>query len=107
MHGGLQQSHVDQIGVRGAHEPGRCSALAVRDRRLDARRDQVEQRQRELHDLPRHAVGMAQLFDRDLRLVGKERLELLPAAVHDGARRLRDVAQDRQRAVGRTTRHRE
>ena len=59
----------------------------------------VEQRQRELHDLARHAVGVPQLLDDRVVAVRQVRQELVPAAVEDRAGRLRDVAEDRQRAL--------
>ncbi len=79
----------------------RRGAGAVRDRRRDVGRDRVEQRQRDLHDLARHAVGVAQLLDHRLVAVREMRQQLVPAAVRDRAGRLRDVAEDRQRPVAR------
>ena len=74
-------------------EPRRVAALAVRERRLDLRRDPVEQRQREVHDLGRDAVGVPQLLDLDLRLVGQVRLRA-PASA--GRRRGRSPARRRR-----------
>src|SRR6185437_16141941 len=105
--GGLAQRRRKELLRVHQDEARRIAALAVGERRLDLRRDPVEQRQREVHDLGRDAVGVAQLLDLHLRLVRQIRLELLPAAVDDGSGRLRDVAEDRERAVYGAARDRE
>ena len=79
-------------------EARRLVAVAVGDRRGDVRRDQREQRQRELHHLPRHAVGEPKLLDLRLAPVGEVRHELVPAVIGDRPRGLGDVAEDRHRA---------
>ncbi len=79
-------------------------ADAVRERTLDLRRDRVEQRQRELHDLARDAVGVAELLDLGLAAAREVRQHLVPARVRDRPGPLGDVAEDRQRALARAAR---
>ena len=59
------------------------------------RRDPRQQREREPHDLGRDAVGEHELLDRG-RLDGQVLEHLVPALVGDRARRLGDVAEQRQ-----------
>ena len=79
-------------------------ADAVRERPLDLRRDRVEQRQRELHDLARDAVGVAELLDLGVVAAREVRQHLVPARVRDRPGPLGDVAEDRQRALARAPR---
>ena len=69
--GRLAQRGREQLVLGDPHELRRRAALAVRERPLGVGRDQVEQRQREVHDLAGHAVGVAQLLDRHVDAGGR------------------------------------
>ena len=68
---GAASSKAAASGGVGLDDPRALGPDAVGDRRLDLGRDPLEQRQRELHDLARHAVGVAQLLD--LRALARRR----------------------------------
>ena len=68
------------------------------------RRDLRQQWKREPHDLGRHAVGEHELLDGS-RLDGQVLEHLVPPLVRDRARRLRDVAEQRQPAGRGAPRH--
>jgi hypothetical protein len=80
------------LRVNPPHER-RVGARAVGERRLEAGRDHVEQRQRELHQLARYPVGVAKLLDGRVLRTRQEPEHLLPAGVGDRPRRLGDVAE--------------
>ena len=80
---GLAVGLLEQLVCRHAPDVGRGGAGPVGERPLDVRRDVVEQRQRELHDLARDAVGMTELLDLGLVAARQVAQDVLPAPVHD------------------------
>jgi hypothetical protein len=81
----------DGLSADDASWIGTC---AIRDRCLRAGSDAHEERHRDLHDLARYAVGVAELDDVRPSAVREVSQDVVPVPVRDGARRLRDVAED-------------
>ena len=103
-------SSATASGSAGREDARRVGAHAVGARRLHVGRDQLQERERELHDLARHAVGVLQLLDLGVRASREVRQEVLPAPVGDRPGRLGDVAEQRERpgdaAAGHAQLHR-
>ena len=92
----LERAREDRLTP---HDARRVGSGAIRDGRLRSRRDPGEKRECQLHDLPWHAVGVAQLDDLCLPAVRQMGEEVVPVPVRDRPGRLRDVAEDGE-AVG-------
>src|SRR5579862_3508571 len=69
--GRLARCDFEALLLGDAHELRRRAALPVRERGLDVGRDAVEERQRELHDLGGDAIGVPELLDPHLDVLGE------------------------------------
>ena len=92
----LAQRTRDQLVLCDSLDPWRCGTRPEGHRTRHTGRDDVEERERQVHDLGRYAVRVAKLCDLGRLAPVEVREHPVPPVVDDRAGRLGDVAEDGQ-----------